>query len=320
MRIDLDRDEKNRILSIVGIWSKDQISFQRFREIQAASGVPARLVETVFWLEDTLDVLQDDEHLFLKGGTAVQCFIPSAEQRASVDLDMNGNISNPTALKDHFLKKNKKLASTGRTCYVRDIAFGGFHFDFYDDHTGTMSFRRRMPSRFGEFEIVKDKRIMSKSIRVQINIKNHWMPAMESVLKVPNFFINDHEKPKTEIQTRMESPADLFADKILATCNVGGFGRERFKDIYDLLVMRDSILNGNEEKVVRKLELVIKKNNMELSSILKGSARTVSSFSNRLEEVKGFSSMVCHGGKERLKDWESECECLADKIISLSNS
>lgn len=320
MRIDLDRDEKNRILSIVGTWRKDQISFQRFREIQAASGVPARLVETVFWLEDTLDVLQDDEHLFLKGGTAVQCFIPSAEQRASVDLDMNTDVSNPTALKDHILKKNKKLASTGRTCHVRDIEFGGLHFDFYDDHTGTMSFRRRMPSRFGEFEIFDGKRIMSKSIRVQINTKNHWMPAMESVLKGPDFFINDHEKPGTEIQVRMESPADLFADKILATCNVGGFGRERFKDIYDLLVMRDSILSDNEEKVVRKLELVTKRNKLELSSVLKGSARTVSSFSNRLEEVKGFASMVCNGGKERLKEWESECESLADTIISLSKS
>jgi predicted nucleotidyltransferase component of viral defense system len=317
MKFIFDREEKREILSILRTWKREQITFERFREIQAVSGVPARLVETVFWLEDTLDALQDVEHLYLKGGTCVQIYIPPMEQRASVDIDMNTDIANPNALRSHVLELNERIHDNGRSRKVRGVEFGTLAYEFDDKQSGTLSFKRRMPSRFGEFESFEGKSVMSKSIRVQINYKNAWLPAMKVITGEPTFFINEFERPQTGIDIRMESSADLFADKLLAVCNVGGFGRERFKDVYDLIALRHSTLSTNESAVLDKLNAVAAKSSISVPTLLKGAADTVTSFSDRTGEVRGFSSMVCKAGKERIRNWETECEELADSIDGL---
>ena len=317
MKIIFDRDEKTRILSIVGLWSQDQLTFQRFRDIQVASGVPARLVETVFWLEDTLGILKDHDHLIMKGGTCVQCYIPYSQQRASVDIDMNTDIQNPLALKEYLLAINEGIAYEDRSCSIQDIEFGTLNYEFHDEYSGTISFTRRMPSRFGEFEIVGNRRVMSKTIRIQVNYKNHWMPAMETLHRYPDFFIHEYERPNTKIIVPMESPGDLFADKILTVCNVGGFGRERFKDVYDLIAMRHLFQGRVRQVTSEKLRLIATRSGIEVTAIIDGAVETVSSFSNRAQEAKGFASMVCREGKERIKRWELECEELADTIAAM---
>lgn len=317
MKIIFDRDEKTRIRSIVRSWSPDQLTFQRFRDIQASSGVPARLVETVFWLEDTLGVFAECDHLVMKGGTCVQCYIPYSQQRASVDIDMNTDIQNPLALKEYLLALNEDISYEDRSCSIQDIEFGTLNYEFQDECSGTISFTRRMPSRFGEFEMVGNRRVMSKTIRIQVNYKNHWMPAMETLRRHPDLFIHEYERPNANIIVPMESPGDLFADKILTVCNVGGFGRERFKDVYDLIVMRHLVQGPVELIASKKLHLIAARGSIEVDAIIDGAVETVSSFRDRSQEAKGFASMVCKEGKERIKRWEMECEELADTIATI---
>ena len=102
-----------------------------------------------------------------------------------------------------------------------------------------------MPSRFGELERVGTNSIQAKSVRVQINYKHCWLPAIEIVKKVPRFFIMDHQRPKIKFKRNHSSAEDLIVDKILATSMIGSFGRERFKDVYDLGMLSKSNLGNS---------------------------------------------------------------------------
>lgn len=136
MRLDLSSEEKGRALSIVKVWKRDAMNFDTFRAMQAEWGVPARLVETVFWHLDTLDALGSPEWLVFKGGTCVQSYIKPEFQRASVDLDFNTDIQNPNAVMDAVKKLNVKLRE--RAVTVR----GSVEFDSRDVRSGTLNFRR----------------------------------------------------------------------------------------------------------------------------------------------------------------------------------
>ena len=63
------------------------------------------------------------------------------------------------------------------------------------------------------------------------------MPALHTVDRDVRFFFHDVQKPVHAVRFRHESLHDLFADKMLAVSNIGVFGRERFKDVYDLIVL-----------------------------------------------------------------------------------
>lgn len=69
-----------------------------------------------------------------------------------------------------------------------------------------------------------DAEIQSKSIRIQINYKHARMPALKTVDRQVGFFVQESQRPLHEVHASRE---DLFADKLLAVCNVGGFGRKR---------------------------------------------------------------------------------------------
>ena len=188
MRIELTHSERLRILSIVTSWERNQISQDVFRDIQRKSGIPARLVEITFWHTDTLALLTEVDWLVFKGGTCVQSYLQSGYQRASVDLDFNATIGNPHSIREEIDRLNRKIHDRGHHVSIQGFDFGIIEFKGEDSRTGTLNFSRRMPSRFGELERMGDKTIQGKSIRVQINYKHSWLPALKPLMKIPEFF------------------------------------------------------------------------------------------------------------------------------------
>jgi predicted nucleotidyltransferase component of viral defense system len=188
-----------------------------------------------------------------------------------------------------------------------------FEFESLDKASGTLNYRHRMPSRFGEYEHVAGSDVQAKSIRIQINFKHAWLPAIKKVVKPVEFFIADEASPGEAVVFPHESIEDLIADKIMATEE--HTGRERFKDIYDLMVLLD--LDFDKALINEKLVLIAKKIGRDAKELLRSSANTVMAFGDRASEAQGFASMVCRGGKALIKDWEIGCERLADKIMQV---
>jgi len=312
MRVELTHAERLEILSIVTTWERNQINQEVFRDIQMKSGIPARLVEITFWHTDTLSLLSEADWLVFKGGTCVQSYLPSGYQRASVDLDFNATIGNPHSITEGIAQLNKKVMERGNHTSIQGFEFGTFEFKGEDTRTGTLNFNRRMPSRFGELERMGDKTIQAKSIRVQINYKHSWLPALNPFMRIPEFFIFDHVKPRKREKIIHSSIEDLVADKILALSVVEPFGRERFKDVYDLAMI--TTLDFDVNVVLEKLELVGRRSNLEPAAFVKGAVETVSSFGTRSQEAGGFASMVGRLGREKISNWDDFCLTAAERI------
>lgn len=294
-------DEKMDILSIIRTWDRLQHSQDSLNDIQRQIGIPARLAEITFWHYDTLYALSKAQWLFFKGGTSVQTYLEPGLQRSSVDLDFNTDIENPNSILAEMDTINRDIEKNGASCTAQEFEFGKIEYLGEDPHTLTMNFQRRMPSRFGEMELVKDQRIQTKSVRLQISRKNVKLPAFRTVKKQPYFFIQKYQTPKKVFEIIHLSKEDLIADKILASCNVEGFGRERFKDIYDLgFLLRAEF---ESEIVMKKLDIITENS----AHILKGTLNTASSFSERTVQARGFLGMVATEGRNIAWDWEGFC-------------
>jgi len=105
---------------------------------------------------------------------------------------------------------------------------------------------------------------------------------------------------------------DLLADKILATSNVEGFGRERFKDVYDM----GSLLRPDMETglICKKLDAIARESETERNRFLNGSARTIMRFSEKTAQAHGFLGMVAREGRELAWDWEGFCHNIASSM------
>lgn len=314
MRISFSVEEKTKLLSTIRIWNRNQLTQEMFRKLQVKYGIPAYLIETMFWHMEILRRLAPlSEFLVFKGGTCVQSYIDPALQRASNDLDFNTTIQNPNALMQKMEDINSQLKALGTAVEVQGIFYGIFEFESIDAASGTLNYRHRMPSRFGEYEHVAGSDVQAKSIRVQINFKHAWLPAIKKVVKPVEFFIAGEAAPGEAVVFPHESIEDLIADKIMATEE--HTGRERFKDIYDLMVLL--ALDFDRTLVTKKLDLIAEKIGRDAKELLRSSANTVMTFGDRANEAQGFASMVCRGGKALIKDWEIGCERLAEKIMQL---
>ena len=237
VRLVLTVKEKENILEAVRVWKRSQMSQEVFRAIQQATGIPARLVEVTFWHMDTLALLEQADWLVFKGGTAVQSYLPPSLQRASVDLDFNSRIANPVAVRQAMEELNERLDREGLVVDIKGHPFGRFEFKGEDPGSGVLNYARRMPSRFGEHERVGQYLLQAKSLRVQINYRHAWLPAIEPVVREPAFFILEHQRPDRDVRATHSSIEDLIVDKLLTLTNVSPFGRQRFKDLYDLAML-----------------------------------------------------------------------------------
>ncbi len=314
MRISFAAEEKIKLLSTIRVWDRNQLTQEVFRKLQIKYGIPAYLVETMFWHMEILNRLKPlSDFLVFKGGTCVQNYIAPMLQRASNDLDFNTTIQNPNALMEKIEELNGELEAQGTAIEVQGTRYGFFELESLDKASGTLNYRHRMPSRFGEYEHVSGNDVQAKSIRVQINFKHAWLPAIKKVVKPVNFFIADEASPIDVIIFPHASIEDLIADKIMATEE--HTGRERFKDIYDLMVLLD--LDFDKALINEKLALIAKKMGRDAKELIRSSANTVIAFGDRAIEAQGCASMVCGGGKAIIKDWEIGCEKTAQKIMQL---
>ncbi|GFO96371.1 hypothetical protein ig2599ANME_0559 [groundwater metagenome] len=316
MKITFSLPEKIRLLSNIQVWRRDQLTQDVFRSLQVKYGIPSYLIETMFWHMEILFRLEPiSEFLVFKGGTCVQSYIDPMFQRASNDLDFNTTIENPNALKQKIEDLNTLLIDQGVALEAQGVHYGIFEFESSDAVSGTLNYRHRMPSRFGEYERVAGKDVQAKSIKVQINYKHSWLPAIKKVMKPVEFFVMETAPAKTVVFPH-ESIEDLIADKLLATNE--HTGRERFKDVYDLMILLD--LNYDRTLINDKLSLIARKTGGDAGDLIRSSASTVISFGERADEARGFASMVARGGKELIRDWEIGCEKTAEKIMQLVKS
>ncbi len=312
MRISFSVEEKTKLLSTIHIWNREQLTQDTFRKLQVKYGIPAYLIETMFWHMEILHrLLPLSEYLVFKGGTCVQSYIDPMFQRASNDLDFNTTVQNPNALMQKIEYLNSQLKTGETAVEIQGIPYGFFEFEFSDKASGTLNYRHRMPSRFGEYEHVAGSDVQAKSIRIQINFKHAWLPAIKKVIKPVKFFIMEEAVPGEVIVFPHASIEDLIADKIMATEEHAG--RERFKDIYDLMALLNLDFDGT--LVNNKLALIARKTGRDAGELLRSSANTVMVFGDRTNEAQGFASMVCKGGKALIKDWEIGCEKTARKIL-----
>ena len=313
MRITFSVDEKIRLLSTIQVWKREQLTQEVFRKLQIKYGIPAYLIETLFWHLEILNRLQPmSEFIVFKGGTCVQSYIDPMFQRASNDLDFNTTIENPNALMQKIEDMNKLLKDKGISIDVQGVQYGIFEYESNDAASGTLNYRHRMPSRFGEYERVSGKDVQAKSIRVQVNYKHSWLPAIKKVMKPVDFFITEIA-PLNAIIFPHESIEDLIVDKLLATNE--HTGRERFKDVYDLMILLD--LGYDRTLINNKLALIAGRTKRDAGELIRSSAGTVMAFGERADEARGFASMVARGGKELIREWEIGCEKTAGKIIGL---
>ncbi len=314
MRITFSVEEKITLLSTIHVWKREQITQEAFKKLQVKYGIPAYLIETLFWHLEILYRMQPvSEFLLFKGGTCVQSYIDPMFQRASNDLDFNTIIENPNALMQKIEELNKQLKDRKIAINVQGVQYGIFEFESVDEVSGTLNYRHRMPSRFGEYERVSGRDVQAKSIKVQVNYKHSWLPAIKKVIKPVEFLITE-VVPLNAVIFPHESIEDLIADKLLATNE--HTGRERFKDAYDLMVLLE--LNHDRILINNKLALIAGRTKSDVGKLIKSSASTVMAFGERSGEARGFASMVARGGKELIRDWEIGCERTAEKIMKLA--
>lgn len=313
MRITFSVEEKIRLLSTIQVWKREQLTQEVFRKLQVKYGIPAHLIETLFWHLEIMHRLQPvSEFLVFKGGTCVQSYIDPMFQRASNDLDFNTTIENPNALMQKIEELNKQLKDREIAVELQGVQYGIFEFESGDEVSGTLNYRHRMPSRFGEYERMSGRDVQTKSIKVQVNYKHSWLPAIKKVMKPVEFFITE-VAPFKAVVFPHESIEDLIADKLLATNE--HTGRERFKDVYDLMVLLN--LRHDRTLINDKLALIAGRTKRDAGELRRSSASTVMAFGEWSDEARGFASMVARGGKELIRDWEINCERTAEKIMRL---
>jgi hypothetical protein len=140
MRMTFSVEEKIRLLSTIQVWKREQLTQEVFRKLQIKYGIPAYLIETLFWHMEILNMLLKEKNIAIE---------------------------------------------------VQGVQYGTFEFEFNDTASGTLNYRHRMPSRFGEYERVSGKDVQAKSIRVQVNYKHSWLPAIKKVMKPVQFIITE---------------------------------------------------------------------------------------------------------------------------------
>ncbi|MBN2013956.1 MAG: nucleotidyl transferase AbiEii/AbiGii toxin family protein [Candidatus Altiarchaeota archaeon] len=317
MKTTYTTEEKEGILGIIETWGREQITQDVFRKIQLQTGIPSGLIETTFWHIDTLYQLKKlEKPPIFKGGTCVQCYIPAGLQRASNDLDFNSRIANPATIREQIKKLNKKLLNKGNATQIKKygerISYGTFDYQLKDEISGVITFNRRMPSRLGEYVKAGELEVQAKNMKIQVNYKHAWMPAIKTIDKKPRFFILEHQKMKG-FTYPSSSLNDLIADKILATTKETG--RERFKDVYDLMTL--FMQKYEKKQILEKLERILEKKGQQPETTIKSSATNIGRFTEKSLEAQGFKSLVCKDGRKLIENWETNCLKLTEKMNSL---
>lgn len=316
-RVFLTADEKEAARQVLHhTWKPADLTQAAITRASAPFGVSARDAYMTLLHLDTIDALSGLGFLVFKGGTCVQTHLKPGHQRISVDLDYNSRHPHPNTLQTAIADLNVDLARKGRTAKLRNLDFGSFHPREYDAQSGTIEFARYMPTPFDEQAVREGVEFQARLLRVQINVKHHEMPALDPERAAVKFFTQPVLTPSHTIRTERASAADLTADKILTiTKNVGGFGRERIKDFYDLFALRR--LDVPRTRVQEKLDRIAARVGVSRESLLNGAIERCEEVRANYTQARGFVTSVCSEGKTLLGAWEMELGALQEQIQGL---
>ena len=316
-RVLLTADEKKQARALLdAMWKPEQVTIGSVTAAADPLQVNPREAYITLLHLDTLDALHELDFLVFKGGTCVQTFLPPARQRISVDLDFNSRYAHPNTVESAIVNLNTQLVKDGRAATIHGIEYGKLLPDGHNAPTGTVNFARYLPTPWDERAVRDGVEFQARLVRVQINIKHHELPAIDPKKRKIEFFTQPALKSTRDVKVESASAADLVADKILAiTKNVGGFGRERIKDFYDLFAMGD--LKVPRELVVDKLDRVAAKVNATRAQVLDGAVERCEDVRANHLVVQSYVSSVCKDGKKLLANWETELDKLQDRLRAL---
>lgn len=316
-RIVLRPAEKDALRGALPAWRQHPIRRGVLEAFAADMGVHARDAYVSLLHLDTLDALGPDAPVVWKGGTAVQSLLSPGVQRISTDLDFNSTTGIPEALREAVADCNDRLDRRDATVTVQGVPFGRFYEARHRPDHGTLEFRRVLPTPFDEqVELAAGSlpgvdgalRVQGRLSRVQINYRHHRLPALQSRTTEVAFFTQPRFLPDHAVQATRASSSDLVADKILATTRHDGFGRERFKDIYDLIALRH--LGGIDlDSVQEKLARIAGED--RVATYVDGTLETLARLGVESAAAQGFRNMVCNDGKTWIDAWEDEVAATA---------
>lgn len=316
-RVILTADEKAAARALIQkTWDPANVTRDALTKAADPFGVNPREAYASLLHLDTLDALRDLDFLVFKGGTCVQTYLPPALQRVSVDLDFNSRYPHPNTVENAIAELNARLRADGRAATIHGLEYGSLIPQGHDEHAGTVAFARYLPTPFDETSILAGTQFQARLIRIQINVKHHELPALDPTRRKVAFFTQKTLQPRHEIQVECASAADLEADKILTiTKNVGGFGRERIKDFYDLFALSRTKIP--QDRVREKLDRVAKQANATRENILKGAIERAEDMRAQHATAKGFVTSACRDGKLLLDKWETELDALQERLRAL---
>ncbi|MHB8584880.1 MAG: nucleotidyl transferase AbiEii/AbiGii toxin family protein [Thermoplasmatota archaeon] len=317
VRIILTAEEKRATRGILArTWGPEALTQGAIQRASEPFGVNPREAYMTLLHLDTLDALRSLDFIVLKGGTCAQTYVAPDLQRVSIDLDFNSRHSHPKTVEAAVADLNVRLMNESRAATAQGIPFGTLVPDKVDAHTGTVGFARYLPSPFDDTVVIGGQEVQGRKLLVQINVKHHELPAIDARRREIAFFTQSQLRPRKPVLFECASPADLAADKILAiTKNVGGFGRERIKDFYDLFVLNR--LDVPPETVVAKLDRVAVKARTTREAILSGASERCEDVRANQSAVAGFIPTACNGGKAFLRNWELELDRLQGVLKAL---
>lgn len=322
-RVTLSNVEKRRIRATLPVWSGVLPHRPQLEAFSAEMGVTARDVYTTLLHLDTLHALREDVPLIWKGGTAIQSVISSQIQRVSFDLDFNSSTGNVEIIRESMQDANQRLEDSGCLQEIQGVLYGAIFEKAHDKAREMIEFWRILPTPFdqkvelkeGTFPTLKgDVRIQATFSKIQINYHHSRMPALRSSLEEVVFFPQIRFQPVIPVRAERSSIEDLVGDKILATTRYDGFGRERFKDLYDLVALRHL---GTVDLAVVHEKLSRIRGADRVIEYVEGSMETLRILGEDLASAQGFRNMVCKGGKDFIDSWTEEIEDTIEWMMPL---
>ncbi len=313
-RIILSPAQKTALLETLPVLDRETVHRPVLEDLARYYQVPATGVYVMVLHLDTLHALSDEAPLVWKGGTAIQSLLPPDVQRISTDLDFNSTTPHVEILREAIQDINARLTDASALVDIEGVTFGRFYEADHQERYQTIEFRRVLPTPFDEQvelhphtypQLEEPIRVQGRLSRVQINYGHHEMPALEPLTLPVRFFPQSRLTPREEVKVPTSSVHDLVADKILATTRHDGFGRERFKDVYDLIALRH-LDEADLGKVEEKLSRIGGRE--KVARYVDGTLETLRILGAEASSVQGFKGSVCKGGKPWLDGWMSEIE------------
>lgn len=317
-KVILSREEKKLLFTnVIHFWDDKNLTMANFQKISETIKLPITLIETmILHYENMFSLGKFLEKLVFKGGTAVQHYLNPMLQRGSVDLDFNTEIGHPEVILKAVDAVNEHLAEQENIIDIYNVQFGKFHFEHEDPKSGTLTFSRVLPTKLNEFIKINQTSIQAKKTQIQINYRHSWLPAVQIRKQSLNLFPSEFLHSNHSVFTPIASPGDLISDKILTLTQVRDFGRERLKDVYDLMNL--SKLNEPDKFSIanKKLETIARAEGIKKYELVSSALKHLDDMKSLSTQVIGFKSQVAIHGWAYIEGWENSIE---DTIASLES-